>query len=54
MIDTGAKPRAFALEWLTRIAADHRGRATLATLAAAKAAKVRGLVAPLLEGLATA
>ena len=53
LIGAGAKPRAFALEWLPRIAADDRGRATLATLAAAKDAKVRGLVAPLLEGLAT-
>ncbi len=53
MVDAGAKPRAFALGWLTQIAGEERGRRTIAALAATKGETVRRHVAPLLGGPST-
>lgn len=53
MVDAGAKPRAFALGWLTQIAGEDRGRRTIAALAATKGETVQRHVAPLLGGPST-
>lgn len=49
MLTTKGSAHRFAIEWLARVAADDRGRATLAALVATKDAKVKKAVEPLLR-----
>ncbi len=49
MLTMKGSARKFAIEWLARVAADDRGRATLAALLATRDAKVKQAVEPLLR-----